>query len=232
MASLPTPKVFGAGDPRELLDVAAGGVEPHDVLRAEPLGRARLVLVLGEDRHLCGGKERAQARDRAEADDRRAGHEHGRAVGRRRAEEPVNRDRQRLVERDRQIGDALGKGMKHRGVGDDLLGPTAAQPVRHSEHEPRREDLGREVVAGAGRAGRALLAGRIDLAAPRTRSSGRWRRACRPSPGSRDRPRSRRRPPRGRAAWVSARTVRGAASARSSRGTNADRCRRCRRRGL
>ena len=117
---MPTPDGLRAGDPREFLDVAAGGVEPHDVLGAEPLGRARLVLVLGEDRHLCGGEQRAQARDRAEADDRRAGHEHGRAVGGRRAEEPVNRDRQRLVERDRQIGDALGKRMKHRGVSDQL----------------------------------------------------------------------------------------------------------------
>jgi hypothetical protein len=63
-----------ARDARELLDVAARGVEAHDVLGAEPLGGARLVLVLGEHRHLRGGEQGAQTRHGSEADDRRAGH--------------------------------------------------------------------------------------------------------------------------------------------------------------
>ena len=119
----------GAGEARQLVEVSVAWVGAHDVVGATGDGGLGLVGVTGEHRDRTTGEEPLHRGHGGEPDDSGTDDEHRLPVDRAAREEAVTGDRDGLVEAGAPVGDGVGDRVEHRGVGQDLLAPSAAEAL-------------------------------------------------------------------------------------------------------
>ena len=139
----------------------------HDAVGAGRLGGGRLVGMAGKDRHRAAREQRLPPRPRALASPMmaRADDEDGVAVaGRVPSSRPCTAIETGSCRLTALVGDRVRDTVQHRGVGDDLLGPAAAQVGGEADRPPRREDAAVELEAARRPAAGAVGTGWIDPA--------------------------------------------------------------------
>ena len=133
-----------------------------DVVGAAATGGLCLEGMTGEHRHRAAGKETLECGDRRQPDDARTDHEDRVAVGRRRSQQPVRRDRDRLVQTGQRVRHRVRKPVEHRVVREHLVGPSAAEPRRVPERPPLAQHPAVEIQTRGGPTSCTVRATRVD----------------------------------------------------------------------